>query len=372
MSSDAVDAVVIGAGVVGLAVAAELSRAGRETVILEAAPTYGSGTSSRNSEVVHAGIYYPRGSLKAQLCVEGREALYRFCQAHGVTYRRCGKLIVATESELQTLRGIAQAAKDNGVDDLVWLDRAQVLALEPALECAAALLSPSTGIVDSHGLMTALLGVAEQHGAVLAVGSRVVGGRVHHDHVQLDVVAGDECMQLEARAVVNAAGLAAQSIARCIEGFPAAAIPDEHFAKGSYVTLGGRAPFSHLVYPVPEPGGLGVHLTLDLGGQARFGPNVQWIDTPDFTVDKDCIPAFRASIRRYWPAVDSADLQPGYAGVRPKLSGPGAPAADFHIAGPRDHGIPHIVQLFGIESPGLTSALAIAQRVCAKLMDTDH
>ncbi|MGE4239446.1 NAD(P)/FAD-dependent oxidoreductase [Ramlibacter sp.] len=361
------DAVVIGAGVVGLAIAARLAREGRETLVLEAENIYGSGVSSRNSEVIHAGIYYPRGSLKARMCVEGRQALYTFCESHGVAHRRCGKLIVAGPGELDELRAIERAGLANGVADLRWLDRAEALALEPRLDCAAALLSPSTGIVDSHGLMTALLGEAQHHGAMLAVGSRVVGGRITRRGVSLDVAAMGETTRIEARTVVNAAGLGAQQVARGIAGIPADAIPRERFAKGSYVALAGRSPFTRLVYPVPEPGGLGVHLTLDLGGQAKFGPNVEWVDAPDFDVDASCIPAFRASVARYWPGIVDAELQPGYAGVRPKLSGPGEPAADFHIAGPADHGVPGLVQLFGIESPGLTSSLAIAELVASKL-----
>lgn len=367
MNSDQVDAVVIGAGVVGLAIAARLAREGRETIILETENTYGSGVSSRNSEVIHAGIYYPRGSLKARLCVEGRQALYEFCEAHNVAHCRSGKLIVAGASELEELRAIEQAGIGNGVTDLQWLDRAEALALEPNLDCAAALLSPSTGIVDSHGLMTALLGEAERHGAMLAVGSRVVGGRIIEHGVRLDVVASNELTQIEAATVINAAGLTAPSVARTIAGIPPAAVPREHFAKGTYVTLTGRSPFSRLVYPVPEPGGLGVHLTLDLGGQAKFGPNVEWVDAPDYQVSADCVPAFRKAVARYWPGILDAELHPGYAGVRPKLSGPGEPAADFHIAGPRDHGVPGMVQLFGIESPGLTSSLAIADLVSEKL-----
>ena len=359
-----VDCVVIGAGIVGLAVARALAMAGREVVLLEAAVAIGTGTSSRNSEVIHAGLYYPPGSLKARLCVRGRELLYAYCAERGIAHRRCGKLIVATEAAQEPgLQALRQRAEACGVHDLLWMDAMQARALEPALHCTAALLSPSTGIVDSHGLMLSLLGEAEAHGAMLALCSPVLGGRITPQGIVLDV-GGDAPMTLCARTVVNSAGLHAPALARAIDGVPAAAVPRDHLAKGCYFTLPGRAPFSRLVYPAPgQSSHLGVHLTLDLGGQARFGPSFEWVDRIDYTVDPAGADAFYAEVRRYWPALPDAVLQPGYAGLRPKISGPGEPAADFRIDGPALHGVAGLVNLFGIESPGLTSSLAIAERV---------
>jgi L-2-hydroxyglutarate oxidase LhgO len=360
-----VDTVVIGAGVVGLAVARALALAGREVVILEAENAIGTGTSSRNSEVIHAGIYYPRGSLKAQLCVEGKRLLYAYCAEHGVPHRRCGKLIVATsEAQRHELDAIRAKAAANGVDDLRLLSRAEALALEPALVCVAALESPSTGIVDSHALMLALQGDAEAHGAMLALCSPVKSGRIEGDHFVLEV-AGDEPMQLAARRVVNCGGLHAQAIAAALQGFPARCVPPTYYAKGNYYSLAGRAPFSRLIYPVPEAAGLGVHLTLDLGRQARFGPDVEWIDHIDYSVDPKRADSFYSAIRRYWPALADHALAPAYSGIRPKLGAPTEPAADFVIQGPREHGVPGLVNLFGIESPGLTASLAIGARVAA-------
>lgn len=362
---ESVDCVVIGAGVVGLAVARALAQQGREVVILEAENTFGTITSARNSEVIHAGIYYPAGSLKAQLCVRGKAMLYDYCASHQIAHQRCGKLIVATSAaQVATLEGIRAKAAANGVDDLRLLSREQALELEPNLQCEAALLSPSTGIVDSHGLMLALLGDAEQAGAMLAVCSPVMTGAVTADGIVLEV-GGDTATTLLARTVVNAAGLTAPELARRIEGMPAAQIPPQFYAKGCYFTLAGRAPFSRLIYPVPEAAGLGVHLTLDLGGQARFGPNVRWIDEIEYGVDPHDADSFYDEVRRYWPALADGALQPGYAGIRPKISGPGEPAADFRIDGPAVHGVPGLVHLFGIESPGLTASLAIGERVAA-------
>ncbi|MEZ7780537.1 NAD(P)/FAD-dependent oxidoreductase [Cupriavidus gilardii] len=360
---ESVDCVVIGAGVVGLAVARALAQQGREVVILEAENTFGTITSARNSEVIHAGIYYPAGSLKAQLCVRGKAMLYDYCASHQIAHQRCGKLIVATSAaQIATLEGIRAKAAVNGVDDLRLLSREEALALEPNLQCEAALLSPSTGIVDSHGLMLALLGDAEQAGAMLAVCSPVLSGAVTPDGIVLQV-GGDTATTLLARTVVNAAGLTAPELARRIEGMPAAHIPPQFYAKGCYFTLTGRAPFSRLIYPVPEAAGLGVHLTLDLGGQARFGPNVRWIDEIEYGVDPHDADSFYDEVRRYWPALAEGALQPGYAGIRPKISGPGEPAADFRIDGPAVHGVPGLVHLFGIESPGLTASLAIGEKV---------
>jgi L-2-hydroxyglutarate oxidase LhgO len=363
-----IDCLVVGAGVVGLGVARALAEAGREVIIVDAADAIGTGTSSRNSEVIHAGIYYPPGSLKATLCVRGRQLLYPFCEAHGVEHRRCGKLIVATRDEDRTkLDVIAARARASGVTDLVPLTRTEARAMEPALECVSALWSPSTGIIDSHGCMTALLGDAERAGAMLALLTPLLDARRHGDawHV---VTGGAEALELEATWIVNAAGLHAQSIARRMQGFPQAAVPPLHLAKGHYFSLRGRSPFSRLIYPTPSDGGLGVHLTLDLAGQARFGPDVEWLadadpDHVDYAVDASRAQAFAADIRRYWPDLGDDALLPAYTGVRPKLSGSGAAAADFHIDGPDQHGCPGVVQLFGIESPGLTSSLAIGEEV---------
>jgi len=363
-----IDCVVIGAGVIGLAVARELAARGREVLILEAEEAFGTGISARNSEVIHAGIYYPAGSLKARLCVAGRQRLYAYCAERGIDHRRCGKLIVAGgDDQCAQLAGIAARARANGVDDLELLDRTQARALEPALECRAALLSPSTGIIDSHGLMLALLGDAEHTGAVLATHSRVAGGRVGDDGIVLEVDSGGEQTALHARCVVNCAGLCAQPVALALRGLPVETVPPLHYAKGNYYALAGRAPFSRLIYPVPEAAGLGVHLTLDLGGQARFGPDVEWIDAIDYRVDPARADAFYAEVRRYWPQLPDGALQPAYAGIRPKPHAPGEPACDFMVAGPADHGIRGLVNLFGIESPGLTASLALAEHVIAVL-----
>ncbi len=370
MSAEHVDTVVIGAGVVGLAVARALALAGREVMVLEALEAFGTQTSARNSEVIHAGIYYPQDSLKARLCVRGRQMLYDYCAERGVPHRRCGKLIVATsESQIDELRAIRQRAAANGVGDLPWLTRAQAQALEPALQCHAALLSPSTGIVDSHGLMLSLLGDLENAGGLLALQSPVESmAVVAHAPATIEIVMGGGAAgtKLAARWVVNAAGLQAPALAARTNGLDARHVPRAWFAKGNFFTLSGRAPFGRLIYPVPEPGGLGVHLTLDLGGQAKFGPDVQWVDaSEDLQVDPARGDAFYAEVRRYWPGLPDDALQPGYAGIRPKISGPGEAAADFLIQGPRDHGVGGLVNLFGIESPGLTSCLALAEQVVA-------
>ena len=329
-----------------------------------------ANASARNSEVIHAGIYYPQDSLKARLCVRGRQMLYDYCAERGVPHRRCGKLIVATsESQIDELRAIRQRAAANGVGDLPWLTRAQAQALEPALQCHAALLSPSTGIVDSHGLMLSLLGDLENAGGLLALQSPVESmAVVAHAPATIEIVMGGGAAgtKLAARWVVNAAGLQAPALAARTNGLDARHVPRAWFAKGNYFTLSGRAPFGRLIYPVPEPGGLGVHLTLDLGGQAKFGPDVQWVDaSEDLQVDPARGDAFYAEVRRYWPGLPDDALQPGYAGIRPKISGPGEAAADFLIQGPRDHGVGGLVNLFGIESPGLTSCLALAEQVVA-------
>ncbi len=368
-----IDAVVIGAGVVGLAVARALAATGREVLILEAENAFGTITSARNSEVIHAGIYYPTGSLRAQLCVRGKQLLYAYCAEHGVAHRRCGKLVVATHAdELPALHRLQATALANGVADLQWLSADQASALEPALHSVGALLSPSTGIIDSHGLMLALLGDAERCGAVLALCSPVLGWRVTPQGIELDV--GDSAgpgavMTLRAGVVVNCAGLGAPALAGQLTGLDPAGVPRDHLAKGCYFTLPGRAPFSRLVYPAPgQSSHLGVHLTLDLGGQARFGPSFEWVDRIDYTVPAAGADAFYDQVRRYWPALPDGVLQPGYAGLRPKISGPGEAAADFRIDGPDRHGVAGLVNLFGIESPGLTSCLAIAERVAALLL----
>jgi L-2-hydroxyglutarate oxidase LhgO len=364
---DKIEAVVIGAGVVGLAVARALALAGREVVILEAEDAIGTHTSSRNSEVIHAGIYYPAGSRKAASCVAGRRRLYQYCAARGVPHRRCGKLIVATDQaqsgELERIRARAHA---NGVAEVDFVAREQALAWEPELRCVAALHSPSTGIVDSHALMLALLGEAEDHGAMLALRSRLRRGFVRGEGIELHVGGADPIL---ARILVNSAGLRAPSVARLIEGYPAQSAPCELYAKGNYFALTRRSPFTRLVYPVPEPGGLGVHVTLDLGGQARFGPDVEWVDAIDYRVDPRRGERFYAAIRRYWPGLPDGALAPGYAGIRPKICGPGEAAADFVLQGPREHGVPGLVNLFGIESPGLTASLALADDVTALLPD---
>lgn len=367
-SVEQVDALVVGAGVVGLAVARALAFAGREVIVLEEAAGIGTGTSSRNSEVVHAGIYYPSGSLKARLCVQGRQALYAYCAERGVPHRRCGKLIVAnTASQLAILPSIIAKAELNGLQDLRLLSRGDACELEPALECLGAVYSPSTGIVDSHGLMVALQADLEHAGGMVVCHAEVTNAVVTDGGIVVQVSDGTA---LHARTVVNAAGLAACNLARRIQGLSPQYVPQAWFAKGNYFTLSGRAPFSHLIYPAPEPdrhlAGLGVHLTLDLGGQARFGPDVEWVETADdLRVDPARGDAFYAEVRRYWPGLSDGALQPGYAGVRPKINGPHEPAADFLIQGVAMHGVPGLINLFGIESPGLTSAMAIADHVVA-------
>ena len=354
-----VDCIVAGAGVVGLAVARALALAGREVLILEKAESFGTETSARNSEVIHAGIYYPQGALMARFCVAGRKALYDYLTERGLPHRRCGKLIVATNAaELEQLAGIRARAAANGVDDLELLSATQAQALEPALACTGALLSPSTGVIDSHAYMLSVLGEAEAHGAVLACQTPVLGGRVTPQGIEIDT-GGAEPMRLRCRLFINAAGLGAPALARRIEGFPPERIPGTWWAKGNYFTLAGRSPFSRLIYPVPVPGGLGTHLTLDLAGQARFGPDVEWVEEIDYQVDPRRGDGFYAAIRRYWPDLPSDSLQPAYSGIRPKIVPPGAPGQDFVIEGPREHGAPGLVNLFGIESPGLTSSLAI-------------
>ena len=369
---DRIDAVVVGAGVVGLAVARELALRGLETIVLEADTGIGNGTSSRNSEVIHAGIHDAPGSLKATLCVAGRRALYAYCQARGVDHRRCGKLVVATSPEqVERLRGIEQRALANGVEGLRWLSGAEARELEPALQSEAALLSASTGVIDSHALMLAFLGDLENAGGGLVLRSPLAQAEVRDAGFVLQV-GGSAPTEIETGVLVNAAGLHAQAVARRLAGLDARRIPKAWFAKGNYYALTGRSPFSRLIYPVPEPGGLGVHLTLDLAGQARFGPDVEWLavdepDAIDYGVDPARSERFYAAIRRYWPGLADDSLAPAYSGVRPKLQGPGEPAADFMLQGPETHGIPGLMNLYGIESPGLTASLAIAAEVAQRL-----
>lgn len=367
-----VECVVVGAGVVGLAVARRLAQAGREVIVLEAADAIGTGTSSRNSEVIHAGIYYPTGSLRARLCVPGRDALYDYCADHGVEHRRVGKLIVATEeNQLAKLAAIRAQAAANGVTDLTEVDPATARAWEPNLRTVGALLSPSTGIIDSHGLMLALLGDAEEAGAMLALLSPLTHSHRTATGFELEV-GGAEPMRIACSTLVNAAGLGAWGVARGLEGLDPTHVPPRVLAKGNYYALAaGRSPFSRLVYPVPVDGGLGVHLTLDLAGQARFGPDVEWLGdvegTVDYAVDPARADSFYGAVRAYWPGLPDGALVPAYSGVRPKLSGPGQPQADFLIQGPDSHGVDGLVNLFGIESPGLTSCLAIADAVAMAL-----
>ena len=368
MSAVDIDCVVIGAGVVGLAIARALAQSGREVLVAEATEAIGTGTSSRNSEVIHAGIYYPAGSLKARLCVRGKHLLYAYCAERGIPHKRLGKLIVATSAEQAAqLEGIAQRARANGVDDLQFISGEDAMRLEPALQCTAALVSPSTGIVDSHALMLAYQGDAENAGAQCVFHTPLVSGRVRPEGGFDLQFGGDDAMSLSCNVLINSAGLQAPALARRIDGVPAASIPTDYLCKGSYFTLSGRAPFSRLIYPVPQHAGLGVHLTLDMGGQAKFGPDTEWVGTEDYTLDPARAEVFYAAVRSYWPALPDDALAPGYTGIRPKISGPHEPAADFVIAGPAAHGVRGLVNLFGIESPGLTSSLALAEETLARL-----
>jgi L-2-hydroxyglutarate oxidase LhgO len=360
---DRIECVVIGAGVIGLAIARSLAMRGREVVVLEAGEAIGIGTSSRNSEVIHAGLYYPRGSQKAELCVRGRDMLYEFCKAYGVAHRQCGKLVVATaKNQIPQLAAIQQKGTENRVQGLTRISGAQAAEMEPQLRCVEAVWSPVTGIVDSHQYMLALQGDAEQHGANIVF---------HTPVTQIDAregcfiveTGGDAPARFRASHLVNSAGLHANDIARRIRGLDDRHVPPLYFAKGNYFSVSGRAPFERLIYPMPNEAGLGVHLTIDMGGQAKFGPDVEWVQTLNYDVDPRRADAFYAAIRAYWPSLPDDALQPAYAGIRPKLSGPGQAAADFMIQGKSAHGVPGLVNLFGMESPGLTASLAIAERV---------
>jgi L-2-hydroxyglutarate oxidase LhgO len=360
-----IEVVVIGAGVVGLAIARALALAGREVVVLEAAGAIGTHTSSRNSEVIHAGIYYPAGSLKARLCVRGRDALYRYCDEKGVPHRRIGKLLVAvTDDEIPSLEKYAASARANGVDDLVSVDRNEAQALEPSVRCVRGLLSPSTGIIDSHELMLAYRRDAEAAGAKVIVNTPVLRGRIARSGIELDA-GGTEPVTVRCQVLVNSAGLFAQHVASTIEGLDRATVPPCHYAKGHYFVLSSRSPFRRLVYPMPVPGGLGVHVTLDLAGQVRFGPDVAWIDDVDYGFEEARAAAFYRAIRHYFPGLPDGALSPGYTGIRPKLGPSTSPAADFVLQGPTVHGVPGLVNLYGVESPGLTASLAIADHVRA-------
>jgi L-2-hydroxyglutarate oxidase LhgO len=358
---------VIGAGVVGLAVAREAARAGHDVIVAEATSGIGNGVSSRNSEVIHGGMYYPTGSLRARHCTRGRRMLYAFCASHGVPHRKCGKLIVATNAaEASKIAAIQQQGETNGVEGLELIGGNAARDLEPALICVAAVHSPETGIIDSHGFMLALEGELEDRGGMIAFATKIerLTPRANGWTVRFS---GKEAGTLDVDAVVNSAGLGAQALAKATDGYPAERVPRLVLAKGNYFGYAGKPAFSRLIYPAPVDGGLGIHVTLDLAGRMRFGPDVEWIDEEVYDVDAQRADRFYARIRTYWPALADGKLVPDYCGIRPKLSGPGEPAADFMIDGPHEHGLRGLVHLFGIESPGLTSALSIAEDVVAQL-----
>ena len=358
---------VVGAGVVGLAIGRALALRGHEVVVADAADAFGTGVPARNAELIHGGMYYPAGALRARHCVAGRRMLYAFCESHGVAHRACGKLIVATsDAETDAIVAIRDRGVANGVEELVLLDAAEARDLEPNLACTAALLSPRTGIVDSHGLMLALLGAIEDRGGMLALNTPV-DALDRRDGRWVARFGGASPGEFPCDAVVNAASFGAQDLARATEGYPAERVPPLVLARGNYFGCTGRPAFRHLIYPAPVEGGLGIHLTLDLAGRMRFGPDVEWIDTLDYRVDPARAALFYDAIRRYWPALPDGALVPDYAGIRPKLTGPGGGAADFRVDGPAEHGLPGLVHLFGIESPGLTSSLSLAEDVADRL-----
>ena len=371
-----VDCVVIGAGVIGLAVAREMALQGRETILLERESAFGTISSARNSEVIHAGIYYPKDSLKAKLCVQGNRLLYEYCRSHQVATQPYGKLIVASDdTQLNDLQAILYKAQHNLVPDIKMISGEEAKNLEPQLHCAAAILSSSTGIVDSHGYMLSLLGGFEDAGGMLAyqsplISAKPVGSNAEQGFI-LEIGGADE-MQIQTRLLINCAGMSAPAIAKKIEGLASEQIPKAYFAKGNYFSLSGKSPFHHLIYPIPEPGGLGVHLTLDMGGQAKFGPDVEWLDIEseeqiDYTVSTSRGDGFYEAVRRYWPALKDGSLQPDYSGVRAKIVPPNEPAGDFCFNGPQDHGLQGLFNLYGFESPGLTSSLAIAKHLEARI-----
>ena len=367
-----VDCVVIGAGVIGLAIAREMALQGRETILLERENAFGTISSARNSEVIHAGIYYPKDSLKAKLCVEGNHLLYEYCRSHQVATQPYGKLIVASDdSQLDDLQAILYKAQNNGVPAIKMILGDQAKALEPQLQCVSAILSSSTGIVDSHGFMLSLLGGFEDAGGMVAYQSPVISakpmGANAENGFELEI-GGPDGMQLETKLLINCAGMSAPAVAQQIAGLDKEQIPKAFFAKGNYFSLAGKSPFKHLIYPIPEPGGLGVHLTLDMGGQAKFGPDVEWLDIEqegqiDYTVDPRRGDGFYEAVRRYWPDLKDGALQPDYSGVRAKIVPPNSPAGDFCFNGPSDHGLQGLINLYGFESPGLTSSLAIAKHL---------
>jgi L-2-hydroxyglutarate oxidase LhgO len=358
-----VDCVIVGAGVVGLAIARELAATGRETIVIEAEASFGMGTSSRNSEVIHSGIYYPEGSLKAQLCVQGRGQLYAYAQSKNIVHNRVGKVIIAvTEQEIPSLRQYARLSTAAGAGQLQSLTPTEVAELEPEVVCVGGLLSPSTGTIDSHELMLNLVADLEADGGIIAYRTRFLAAKSNGKRISV-MLEGDQAMELECTLLVNSAGLNAQTVAESINGMPSAFIPRGHYAIGHYYALTGRSPFKRLVYPIAGSGGLGVHVTLDSSGQARFGPDVRWIDRIDYEFDDSGRNNFIDAIRRYYPGIVDREIVPAYTGIRPKVAGPGEAAADFVIQGPDNHGVRGVINLFGIESPGLTSALAIGNYV---------
>ena len=366
------DCVVIGAGVIGLAVAREMALQGRETILLERESAFGTVSSARNSEVIHAGIYYPKDSLKAKLCVEGNRLLYEYCRTHQVSTQPYGKLIVASDdSQINDLQAILYKAQNNQVPDIKMISGDEAKTLEPQLQCSAAILSSSTGIVDSHGYMLSLLGGFEDAGGMLAYQSPLMSAKPVGNNASegfILEIGGADGMQIQTPLLINCAGMSAPAIAQKIEGLAADQIPKAYFAKGNYYSLSGKSPFHHLIYPIPEPGGLGVHLTLDMGGQAKFGPDVEWLDIEnegqiDYTVNPSRGDGFYEAVRRYWPGLKDGSLQPDYSGVRAKIVPPNAPAGDFYFNGPQDHGLQGLFNLYGFESPGLTSSLAIAKHL---------
>ena len=369
--SEKLDCIVIGAGVIGIAIARRLALAGREVVVLEAESHVASHTSSRNSEVIHAGIYYPEGSLKAKLCVSGRDLLYQYCADRDVPFQKTGKIIVATQSgDVPTLHKYAAQAEANGVTDLQWLTRRDVSKLEPAVDCEAGLLSPSTGIIDSHSYILALQGELEAANGSVVCRSRVRSVKIRDGG--FEVLVGDgAAYSVTCRCLVNSAGLWAQDVANRIAGFPQACIPKQHLSKAHYFTYQGASPFDRLIYPIPGDGGLGIHVTLDLGGSARFGPDAVWVEDINYEFDTSRKADFVAAIRRYYPALEQDKLSPGYTGIRPKLSGPGEAPADFKIQAADEHGVEGLINLFGIESPGLTASLAIGELIYRNLFHAE-
>ena len=366
--TESVDCVVVGAGVVGLAVARRLALAGNEVIVLESTDAIGTHTSSRNSEVIHAGIYYPTNSLKAKMCVEGKIRLYKYCKSHGVPHKRIGKLIVASnESQTDILKALKAKASANGVTDLEWKNQSDIKLLEPNIVGTSALLSPSTGIIDSHSLMIAYQGDAENKGAVVVLNSPVQKGSFRNGKMELFVGSAGEEFIISPNTLVNAAGLEAQTLAHNFDGLNPKTIPPRFLARGCYFTVSGKSPFSRLIYPVPETGGLGVHVTLDMAGAVRFGPDVEWVDTVDYSVDPKRAENFYRAIRKYYPELSDDALQPGYSGIRPKIAPKGSAAGDFLIQGPKEHGVAGLVNMYGIESPGLTASLALADLVAKKL-----